>query len=109
MAVLDADRPDAVVVARLGSPLLLGIGEHEMFLASDAAALVRYTKRVVHLDDGEIATVRADSFETATLAGSATSKTPSTLTWSSEAYGKDEFAHYMLKEIADQGRASIEP
>jgi glutamine---fructose-6-phosphate transaminase (isomerizing) len=105
LAVLDASRPNALVVARLGSPLLLGIGEHEMFLASDAAALVRYTKRVVHLDDGEVATVRADSFETATLAGGATSKEPSTLTWSSEAYGKDEFAHFMLKEIADQGRA----
>ena len=105
VAVLDATRPEELVVARNGSPVVLGIGEHEMFLASDAGALVRYTKSVVHLDDGEIATLRAEGFETTTLDGGPTSKTPLTLTWSDEAYTKGEFSHFMRKEIAEQGEA----
>src|SRR5271155_4804135 len=63
LAVLDAARPDAIVAARNGSPVVLGIGEREMFVASDAAALVRHTRSVVYLDDGEVAVVRADGFE----------------------------------------------
>jgi glucosamine--fructose-6-phosphate aminotransferase (isomerizing) len=105
IAVIDATRPDVLVVARNGSPVVIGIGEHEMFVASDAGALVRHTQSVVHLDDGEIAEVRADSFETMTLDGGHTSKTPLTLTWANEAYTKGSFAHYMRKEIAEQGEA----
>jgi glucosamine--fructose-6-phosphate aminotransferase (isomerizing) len=105
IAVLDATRPDVLVVARNGSPVVIGIGEHEMFVASDAAALVRHTKSVVHLDDGEIATIRAEGFETSTLEGGPTSKTPLTLTWNDEAYTKGEFSHYMRKEIAEQAGA----
>ena len=105
LAVLDAAQPDAIVVARNGSPVVLGIGEREMFLASDAAALVRHTRNVVHLDDGEVALVRADGFETSTLDGGPTSKTPSTITWSSEAYERGDFAHFMRKEIAEQPEA----
>ena len=84
LAVLDAQRPESIVVARNGSPVVLGIGEREMFVASDAAALVRHTQSVVHLDDGEIAVVRADGFETSTLEGGVTAKTPSTLPWTDE-------------------------
>ena len=58
IVVLDARHPDRVVAARNGSPVVLGIGDKEMFVASDVAALVRYTRQVVHLDDGEVATVR---------------------------------------------------
>jgi glutamine---fructose-6-phosphate transaminase (isomerizing) len=105
IAVLDAMRPDALIVARNGSPVVLGIGEREMFFASDAGALVRYTKRVVHLDDGEIAVVRANGFETITLEGGSTAKTPTTLTWSAEAYEKGDFSHFMRKEIAEQAEA----
>lgn len=105
VAVLDAQRPDTLVVARNGSPVVIGIGDHEMFVASDAGALVRHTQSVVHLDDGEIAEVRADGFETRTLDGGHTSKTPLTLTWTDEAYTKGAFSHYMRKEIAEQGEA----
>ncbi len=105
LAVLDAARPDAIVVARNGSPVVLGIGEREMFVASDTAALVRHTKSVVHLDDGEIAVVRADGFATATLAGGPTAKIPSQIAWTGEAYDKGDFAHYMCKEIAEQPEA----
>ena len=102
LAVIDAERPDTLVVARNGSPLVLGIGDKEMFFASDPAALVRHTASVVHLDDGEIAVVRADGYETRTLDGAATIKTPSTIPWKDEAFDKGEFTHYMTKEIAEQ-------
>ena len=105
VAVVDAQRPEELVVARNGSPVVIGIGEHEMFVASDAGALVRHTQSVVHLDDGEIASVRADGFSTMTLDGGRTAKIPLTVNWSDEAYGKGEFAHYMRKEIAEQGES----
>jgi glucosamine--fructose-6-phosphate aminotransferase (isomerizing) len=105
LAVIDAERPECIVVARHGSPVVLGIGEREMFVASDPAALVRHTQSVVHLDDGEIAVVRADGFETSTLDGGATAKTPSTIAWTNDAYDKGDFAHFMRKEIAEQPEA----
>ena len=70
IAVLHADFPDRIVVARNGSPVVLGIGEKEMFVASDVAALVRHTRQVVTLDDGEMATLKADDFRTYTTEGS---------------------------------------
>jgi glutamine---fructose-6-phosphate transaminase (isomerizing) len=102
IAVLDAERPDALVVARQGSPVILGIGDREMFIASDAAALVRHTQSIVHLDDGELATVRADRYETSTLDGGPTIKVPLVIDWKSEALSKGDFAHYMHKEIVEQ-------
>lgn len=105
IAVLDAQRPESIVVARNGSPVVLGIGEREMFVASDPAALVRHTQSVVHLDDGEVAVVRADGFETSTLDGGTTAKTPSTISWTNESFEKNGYAHYMRKEIAEQPEA----
>lgn len=102
LAVLDADRPDTIVVARNGSPVVIGIGEKEMFVASDPSALVRHTKSVVHLDDGEIAEIRADGFSTSTLDGGATEKTPHVITWTNEAFDKGAFTHHMRKEIQEQ-------
>ena len=68
LVVLDAERPEALVVARQGSPVIFGIGEREMLVASDVAALVRHTQSVVHLDDGELAVLRADQYETSICA-----------------------------------------
>jgi glucosamine--fructose-6-phosphate aminotransferase (isomerizing) len=102
LAVLDSKDPKCIVVARNGSPVILGVGDREMFVASDAAALVNYTRSIVHLDDGELATLRAGGFETSTLAGGATQKTPLTIDWATEALDKGEHAHYMRKEIAEQ-------
>ena len=67
LVVLDTKNPNELVVARNGSPIVLGIGESEMFVASDVAALVRYTKQVVYLDDAEVATVHATDYVTAAL------------------------------------------
>lgn len=105
IAVLDAQRPEAIVVARHGSPVILGIGAREMFVASDAAALVRHTRSVVHLDDGELAVVQADRYETSTLEGGATVKVPLALEWEDETLGKGEHAHFMHKEIREQPEA----
>ena len=72
--MLHEDFPDRIVVARNGSPLIIGVGEKEMHVASDLAALVRYTTTVAHLDDGEMATLTATRFTTYTTNLSATRK-----------------------------------
>jgi glutamine---fructose-6-phosphate transaminase (isomerizing) len=102
LAVLDSRSPDRMVVARNGSPVLLGIGDKEMFAASDAAALVRYTRQVVHLDDGEIATLRADGFRTSTLDARRTTKQTAVIDADAGSYDADGHAHFMEKEIHEQ-------
>src|ERR1700733_938812 len=69
LVVLDTKNPDQLVVARNGSPIVLGLGESEMFVASDVAALVRYTRQVIYLEDGEVATIKATDYRTTTLSG----------------------------------------
>src|SRR5271154_242793 len=102
LAVVDTRHPETLVAARNGSPVILGLGEREMFVASDAAALVRHTQSIVHLDDGEIAVLTQDGFQSSTLEGSVTAKVPSTIGWYDDAQDKGDFAHFMLKEIAEQ-------
>jgi glutamine---fructose-6-phosphate transaminase (isomerizing) len=105
LAVIDAERPDAIVVARNGGPVVVGVGDREMFVASDPAALVAQTRSVVHLDDGEIAVVRADGFETSTLNGGPIAKTPSTIAWTNDSFDRGDFSHFMRKEIGEQPEA----
>ncbi|MFF2079312.1 glutamine--fructose-6-phosphate transaminase (isomerizing) [Kitasatospora sp. NPDC058162] len=102
IAVLDAEQPDRIVVARNGSPIVLGIGEKEMFAASDVSALVRYTRQVVHLEDGELATVRADGFRTFTADARTTHRQPSTVDWEIDSFDTGGYEHYLLKEIHEQ-------
>jgi glucosamine--fructose-6-phosphate aminotransferase (isomerizing) len=104
IAVLDARCPDRIVAARNGSPVVLGIGDKEMFVASDVAALVRYTRQVVHLDDGEVATVRANGFHTSTLDARTTTHEPSLIEADLRAYSADGYTHFMRKEIHEQPR-----
>jgi len=105
IAVVDARHPGVLVVARNGSPVVLGIGEKEMYAASDVAALVRYTRQVVHLDDGELATVRPDGFRTSTLDARATRKEPSVIETEDAAYDAEGYTHFMRKEIHEQPAA----
>jgi glutamine---fructose-6-phosphate transaminase (isomerizing) len=104
IAVLDARYPDRIVAARNGSPVVLGIGDKEMFVASDLAALVRYTRQVVHLDDGEVATVQADGFRTATLDARTTTHQPSVIEADLGSYSADGYTHFMRKDIHEQPR-----
>ncbi|MFH0244227.1 glutamine--fructose-6-phosphate transaminase (isomerizing) [Streptomyces sp. HK10] len=102
IAVLHADFPDRIVVARNGSPVVLGIGEHEMFVASDVAALVSHTRQVVTLEDGEMATVKAGDYRTCTTEGSRTSAVPTTVEWEAQSYDMGGHDTYMHKEISEQ-------
>ncbi len=105
LLVMDVRRPDELVVARNGSPIVLGIGQSEMFIASDVAALVRHTQQVVYLDDAEIATVRANGFQTRTLDNQSTSKTPMTVEAEAGDYELGAYEDYMRKEIHEQPEA----
>ncbi|GAA2829355.1 glutamine--fructose-6-phosphate transaminase (isomerizing) [Crossiella cryophila] len=105
IVVLDTRFPQELVVARQGSPVVLGIGNDEMFIASDVAALVRYTQQVVYLDDGELATVRAGEYVTSRLDRSAVAKTPTTLAMSVEDYDRGGHETFLHKEIHEQPAA----
>jgi glucosamine--fructose-6-phosphate aminotransferase (isomerizing) len=105
IAVVDTRHPGVLVVARNGSPVVLGIGEKEMYAASDVAALVRYTRQVVHLDDGELASIRPEGFRTSTLDARATRKEPSVIETEEAAYDAEGYTHFMRKEIHEQPAA----
>ncbi len=102
IAVLDGDHPDEMVVARNGSPVVLGIADKAFFVASDVAALVRHTQQVVYLDDGEIARITKDGYEVTTLDAVRSDKTPSIIELLDTEFDKENFAHFMLKEIHEQ-------
>ncbi|SDI75468.1 glucosamine--fructose-6-phosphate aminotransferase (isomerizing) [Actinokineospora alba] len=105
LVVLDRTRPDELVVARNGSPIVLGIGDGEMYVASDVAALVHHTQRVVFLDDGELATVKANEYRTSTLEARRTSKQPTTVDVLADDYELGGFPDFMRKEMAEQPEA----
>ena len=102
LAVVDERHPDRIVVARNGSPLIIGVGDSEMFLASDVAALVRHTTSVVHLDDGELATITATGFRTFTADGEDTGRTPVEIAVAAEDLELTGHEHYMRKEMLEQ-------
>jgi len=104
IAVLDAEHPDRIVVARNGSPVLLGVGEKEMFVASDVAALVGHTRQVVYLDDGELASITATGYRTFDLDDRATAKSPATIDWDVVGAEIGDHAHFLIKEIQEQPR-----
>ncbi|MEQ6902182.1 glutamine--fructose-6-phosphate transaminase (isomerizing) [Nocardioides sp. YIM 152588] len=105
VAFLHADFPDRIVVARNGSPLLVGVGEKEMFVASDLAAVVRYTTTIAHLDDGEMATVTAGGFTTYRLDATgpaAIERRAQSVDIDPDAYEAGEHESFMLKEMYEQ-------
>ncbi len=102
LAVLSADEPGKIVVARQGSPVLLGIGEDEYFVASDASAILAYTRSVVHLDDGDIAVLTPDSYHVIDRESHVQLRAVDDVTWDLEAIELNGYAHFMQKEIAEQ-------
>jgi len=105
LVVVDTKSPDQLVVARNGSPIVLGLGENEMFVASDVAALVRYTRQVIYLEDGEVATIRATDYSTTTLNGNyegGKAKTPMMVDADADDYELGLYQDYMRKEIHEQ-------
>ena len=99
---MDQRHPDRVVAARNGSPLILGVGDREMFLASDLSALVRHTTSVVHLDDGELAMVTGSEFRTFSREEENTGKSPTSIDMDVLDADTDGHRHYMHKEILEQ-------
>lgn len=102
IAVIYDKEPDIIVAARKGSPLVLGIGNHENFVASDVTAIVAHTNQVVYLEDGEIVEVRRDSFNVKTISDSSIEKEIHEITLSLDEINKSGYPHFMLKEIMEQ-------
>jgi glucosamine--fructose-6-phosphate aminotransferase (isomerizing) len=104
IAVICADQPDTIVGARRGSPLIIGIGAGENFLASDANAIVAHTKKVVYLNDYDVATITSERFDVLNLGADTANVQISKLEFSQEDAARGDFAHFMLKEIFEQPR-----
>jgi glucosamine--fructose-6-phosphate aminotransferase (isomerizing) len=105
LVVLHRDEPDRLVGARLNAPLIVGLGEGESFLASDPAAIVAYTKRVIFLADGDVADVRPGTATITDRAGAPVDRPVDIIPWSVDAAEKGGYAHFMLKEIHEQPAA----
>jgi len=104
IAVISADHPGVIVAARRGSPLIIGVGEGENFLASDASAVVAHTRQVAYLNDYDVATIEADRFHVTNLGSDTARVQISELEFSSEAAERGKYPHFMLKEIFEQPR-----
>src|SRR2546422_320297 len=102
IAVMSADEPGKIVVARQGSPVLLGIGEDEYFVASDASAILQHTRSVVHLDDGDIAVLTPDGYHVIDRESHVQLRAVNDVTWDLDAIELNGYAHFMQKEIAEQ-------
>ncbi|MBW7889172.1 MAG: glutamine--fructose-6-phosphate transaminase (isomerizing), partial [Bacteroidetes bacterium] len=102
IAVLSSLEPEKIIAARKGSPLIIGIGEGEHFVASDAAAIIQYTRQVVYLEDGEIAVLTKEKFETKTIDNHERIKIVQEVTFDLEEIERSGYDHFMLKEIMEQ-------
>jgi glucosamine--fructose-6-phosphate aminotransferase (isomerizing) len=117
IALVHADIPDFIIGARRGSPLVLGVGKDENFLASDVSAIVAYTRDAVYLNDFDVVAVERNKFEISSLAGETGDHQVSKVEFTAEDIKKGDYPHYMLKEIFEQpssvqdamrGRLSLE-
>lgn len=105
LAVISRDHPGVIVAARRGSPLVIGMAESENFVASDVNALVAHTRRVVFLNDYDVATLYQDRFDVENLGSGKAEVCVSQIGFEPEAADRGKFPHYMLKEIFEQPRA----
>jgi glucosamine--fructose-6-phosphate aminotransferase (isomerizing) len=102
LAFISADEPAVLVAARKGSPLLVGVGENEWFVASDASPLLQYTRSVVYLDDGEMVVLTRDGYRVRNLETTRISKPVNQIEWDLAMVERNGYAHFMLKEICEQ-------
>jgi glutamine---fructose-6-phosphate transaminase (isomerizing) len=105
IAVVHAAHPDQVIMARRGSPIVLGIGKNESLAASDASALAQHTDQVVYLEDNEVARLEAGQFYITTLGNRSVNRGTTQLEISQDAMDRGKFPHFMLKEIFEQPEA----
>ena len=102
IAVIHTDCPDVIVGARLGSPLVVGLGKEEHFLASDVSAIVAHTKDVIYLNDYDVVTITKDRYDVQSLEGGTAKVKVSRVDFTEDEAEKGDFPHYMLKEIYEQ-------
>ena len=102
IAVIYKDEPDKIVVARKGSPLVVGLGENENFIASDVSAILAHTKQIVYLDDGELAVITKNGFLVKTILDIEIEKEVHEISMSLDEIDKGGYSHFMLKEIMEQ-------
>jgi len=102
LVAMHKDHPDKLVVARLGSPLVVGVGEDEYYIASDTSPMLAYTKKVIFLEDGEMAEISRDEMKTFDLEDQDVVKCVEEIDWDEAQAQKLGFEHFMLKEIFDQ-------
>lgn len=102
IAVIARDEPDKIIAARKGSPLVIGLHESESFLASDVAALIEYTDRVIYLQDGEMAILTPGDVQIQSIAGEALTSEEIQVTWDLNEIERGGYDHFMLKEIFEQ-------
>lgn len=102
IAVLCADTPDRIVVARRGSPLVIGLGENATIVASDVSAVISHTRQVIYLNDGDIAVVTCGGADIRSIHNIPVTREVARVEWDAKAVEKGGFAHFMLKEIHEQ-------
>jgi glucosamine--fructose-6-phosphate aminotransferase (isomerizing) len=109
IVLVSKDEPDKLIAARFGSPLVVGIGEGEYFVASDAAPIIEYTRKVVYLDEGEMAIISSGKLIIKKIFNNQiVSKKITKVDWSVEQIEKGNYPHYMLKEIHEQEKTVID-
>ncbi len=109
VVLVSKDEPDTLIAARFGSPLVVGIGEGEYFVASDAAPIIDYTRNVMYLDEGEMAIITNGELTIKNIfENKIISKEISKVDWSVEQIEKGNYPHYMLKEINEQERTVVD-
>ena len=102
IAVMSDRDPDKIVVARKGSPLLVGLGEGEYYVASDASAILSHTRQVIYLADGDLAVLTRDGYRVLDMQSTALTRSVSQIDWDLDQIERGGYAHFMLKEIVEQ-------
>jgi glutamine---fructose-6-phosphate transaminase (isomerizing) len=105
LAFISSEEPGVLVAARKGSPLLIGVGENEWFVASDASPLLQYTRSVVYLDDGEMAVLTREGYRVRNLESTRISKEVNQIDWDLGQVERGGYAHFMHKEICEQAES----
>lgn len=105
LGIISSKEPDKIIAARNESPLIVGVGKEEMFIASDVPAIMEHTRDIIYIDDGELAVLTKGDVEIFDLNGNRKDKKVFTIEWTKETAQKSGYEHFMLKEIYEQPRA----
>ncbi len=108
IVVMHEDSPDRLVAAKSATPIVIGLGENENFVASDIPAILDHTRRILFLEDGEMAEVTRDQVAVSTFAGEAVTREPRSVAWDPVTAQKGGYRHFLLKEIHEQPQAIID-